>query len=485
MILPTNYWKIQLPSISDKKIDRVKEFFELQFPSLSKKTTLSVEDNKQIQTVLLEVFRKADDVKDRALAGLCLRCYVSHQICITCRNIPNIYNISGEKLFTHTDLLPLVLNDDGKALVILDSQGKTQHILNYHDNTTQLIPKGAELFSVNILQKYNPDLVNNENLDNWVKRLTCHNENIRSFLWEFGLATPSDWGLLCKTIPRPLSKLFSAEELEIIKAFQTVYQRDRIKTRQKGRCSEPTQSQLQEILSLLQQKNLVISVKELINNLKQIAEILRQDWLYKKTGSTKTVSIEVYNDSTNNYFANPELPYYKDRDLEDIELEKFQKICKQLFDQTLDKVIAEVVQQRIEELRKSKAYNNFAQCYPEGLRLYYQENVSLGDISKKWKIEWSKARRIFQLENFLDIVQYRTEEAFLEQFLKLLNKSQIAPFDNEPENLKNIVESIREFVFSKAFKEAKAELLASKKQTKNSLFAQKIRIYLDNLYCTA
>ncbi|NJM18426.1 MAG: hypothetical protein HC907_06805, partial [Richelia sp. SM1_7_0] len=53
-----------------------------------------------------------------------------------------------------------------------------------------------------------------------------------------------------------------------------------------------------------------------------------------------------------------------------------------------------------------------AQLFPEGLRLYYQENKSLNEISKIWDIDWSKARRIFQLENFLDIVQYRTEEVF-------------------------------------------------------------------------
>ncbi|WP_407886135.1 hypothetical protein [Scytonema sp. NUACC26] len=364
--------------------------------------------------------------------------------------------------------------------MILDSQGETQYILNHHDGTTQPISKGGEFFSVSILQKFNPNLVSNESLDNWIRRLTCQNNNIKSFLWEFGLATPSDWGLLCKTITRPLSKLFSAEELEIIQAFQKVYQRDRLKTCQKGRCFEPTQSQRKEILSFLRQKNIAISVKELISNLKRIAEILRQDWLYRKTGSTKTVSIEVYNDSTNNYFPNPELPYHTDYDQEDVELEKLQKICKDLFEQSLYQTIPEVIQQRIEELKKSRAYKNFAHRYPEGLRLYYQENLSLGDIGKIWGIEWSKTRRIFQLENFLNIVQYRTEEVFLDKLLKLRNQFQPAQFHNEPDSLKNLAELIREFALSKAFKEAKAELIASKKQVKTSLIAQIIRIHLSD-----
>ncbi|MCC5615263.1 hypothetical protein LC605_09280, partial [Nostoc sp. CHAB 5836] len=134
-------------------------------------------------------------------------------------------------------------------------------------------------------------------------------------------------GLLCKSVPRSLSGLLLTEDYEIVKAFQTVYQRDRLKTGQKGRCSEPTPSQLQEILHLLQQININFSGEKLIYHIKRIAEILRQDWLFKKTGTTKTIPTEVYDDSTNDYFPNPDLPYYTDREPEDIELDKLQEIC--------------------------------------------------------------------------------------------------------------------------------------------------------------
>lgn len=476
MLSPSNYWTIRLMLVKNREIGRAKEFFESQFTYLSQKTELSQEDNKQIQTVLLSMFRAANDATKRALAGLCLRCYISHRIFITCQNIPNIYNAGVEKLFSHNDLLPLVLNDDGKALVILDSQGTAQHILHY-DGTTQPIPKGGEFFSIVILQKFNSNLEQNESLDNWVKRLTCQSENIRSFLWEFGLATPTNEALLCKNITRPLSKLFSAADLEIIKAFQTVYRRDRLKTCQKGRYSKPTESQLQEILALLQPQNTTISVKQLESELKRIAEILREDWLYRKTGSTKTVPLEIHDDSTNNVFPNPEL-YHTDRDPEDIELDRLQDNCKDSFEQTLHQTIPEGIQQRIQELKESRGYKNFAQRYPEALRLIYQENLSLGGIAEIWGIQWIKAQRILKLEDFLNIVQYRTEEVFLDKLLKLLNKSQSIQIYNEPDKLKKIAQSIREFASAKAFKEAKAELVASKTRVKNSLFAQTIRILL-------
>lgn len=487
MVSPSKYWQMQIIPLEEdvqlkklREIGRAKEFLKIQIPYLSNKSTLSTEENKQVQSVLWEIFRFTDDIYQRALAGLCLRCYVSHRILITCKTIPHIYNVSAENLFRYTDLLRFVLNDDGKTLVIVDSEGKTQHILNHDDGITRPIPKGGGFFSVDILQRFNPNLHSKESLDNWTTRLTRQNEEIKSFLWEFGLATPSDWGLLCKSIPRSLSGLLSKKDCEIIKAFQTVYQRDRLKTQQKGRCFEPTLTQLQEMLHLLQPENIIFSSQELISNLKYIAEILRQDWLLKKTGTTKTIPIEVYDNSTNDYLSNPVIPYYTDRKPEDIELEKIQEICKILFDKVLYKIIAEVISQRIENLKKSRGYKNFAQLFPEGLRLYYQENKSLSEIGKLWGIEWSKARRIFQLEDFLEIVQYRTEEIFLEKFLQLVNKYQLTEISHDPDYLKNIRESIKEFAWNKTFKEAKAELAASKKNIKNSLFAQTIRIYFNN-----
>ncbi|NMF66623.1 hypothetical protein DP113_25375 [Brasilonema octagenarum UFV-E1] len=487
MASPTKYWQMQILPIGKdvhlkhhREISKAKEFLKTQFPHLSNKPTLSTEENKQVQTVLWNIFRLDDDIYQRAIAGLCLRCYVSHRILITCKTIPHIYNVSAENLFKYTDLLPFVLNDDGKALVILDSEGKTQYILNNHDGTTRPIAKGGKFFSVDILRSFNPNLGSNESLDNWIHRLTRQNEEIKSFLWEFGLATPSDWGLLCKSVTRSLSGLLSTEDYEIVKAFKTVYQRDRLKKRQKGRCSEPTPSQLQEMLYLLQQKNLIISQNTLIYHLKHIAESLRQDWLYKKTGSTKTVPMEVYDNSTNDYFPNPELPYHTDREPEDVEFERLQEICKDLFEQVLYETIGEVIHQRIEDLKKSKGYKNFAQRLPEGLRLYYQESISLSEIGKHWGIEWSKARRIMQLENFLEIVQYRTEEIFLEKLLQSLNQSQSTRISQEPESLKNIVAEIRDFAWNQTFKQAKAELLSGKKQSKNSLFAKQICVYLSD-----
>jgi hypothetical protein len=271
----------------------------------------------------------------------------------TCKKIPHTYNHEVEKLFSYVDLLTFVLNDDGREQVLLDSEGQNQVILN-HDGTTRPIAKGGELFSVEILRKFNPNLNSSESLDNWTWRLTQQNQNLRLFLWDLGIGTPSDWALLCRQVPRSLEPRLEKGDREIVEVFHAVYRRDRRNLDQKGNCSEPTVNQLQEMLYLLQQQEMSMnSPKELIYHLKRIAEILRQDMFYKRTGSPKAMPIEVYNQSTNDYILNQELPCYTDAALEEIELNQLQEICHTLFDKVLYQAVTEAINQHIEYLKKS------------------------------------------------------------------------------------------------------------------------------------
>ncbi len=68
----------------------------------------------------------------------------------------------------------------------------------------------------------------------------------------------------------------------------------------------------------------------------------------------------------------------------------------------------------------------------------------------------------------------------MDNLLQSVNKYQLTRISHEPDYLKNVAAEIREFAYKKTFKEAKAELVTSKKQMKNSLFAQTIRIYFSN-----
>ncbi|MUG92028.1 hypothetical protein F7734_05955 [Scytonema sp. UIC 10036] len=491
MMVPSRYWTMQIidsPIVRNNKLKGgykakpilpAQEFFRIHFSKLANQPTLSSEESRHIQAIVWKLFYSASDIRDRALAGLCLRCYVSQKILMTCKKIPHTGQSEVEKPFSYIDLLPFVLNDDGRELVILDNEGQNQLILN-QDDTTRPIAKGGEYFSVEILRRFNPNLNSSESLDNWIWRLTQQNQHLKSFLWEFGVRTPSDWALLCRHIPRSLEPRLQKGDREIVEVFYAVYRRDRRNSDKKGRCSEPTPRQLQEMRDLLQQRNITVSSsRELMCHFKRIAEILRQDTLSRRIGSPKTIPLEVYDNSTNHYVPNLELDYH-DPDLEEIEIDQLHENCNALFEQILSEVIAEVIARHIEYLAKSKGYKSFAQRFHEGLQLYYQENKTLGDIAKLWEIPWSKVRRIFVLEDLLRKVQYRTEEKFLDTILKKTTPLLPTTINSDPALLTNVAESIRDYVLKKTFNDAYAEVLSGKKQIRNSLFAQMIRRYLNH-----
>lgn len=495
MLHPSRYWTIKVidaPIVQQNKlrggykfikINQAKEFFKINFPKILSKSTLSAEENRYIQTFLWEKFYLSVDIYQRALAGLCLRCYISQTILVVCKKIAHTYKIGVEELlFTYLDLLPFVLNDDGKSLVIFDRITQSQRIVN-NDGTTQIIAKEGEFFSIEILRKFNPQLNYSESLDNWTWRLTKQNENLTLFLWEFGIQTPTDWGLLCRDVPRSLKVHLTDEDCEMVEVFHAVYRRDRRNANAKGSCCQPTINQLQEMMFFLRERNIIISsYKELLNNLRRIAEILRQDKIYQKTGILKTVPTEVYDRSINDYVLNQELPYHTDPDPEEIELQQLQYICNALFEKVLYQAIANVIVLHFKSLNTSKGYKNFAQKFYQGLLLYYQENLSLGEIAKLWEIPWSKARRIFKLESLVDNIQNHTEHNFIGEISQTLTKkgslTRLTKIYEDPEHFQNMTEEIRDYALKKTFLEARAEIKSGKKKSKKSLFAKLLCHYL-------
>jgi hypothetical protein len=100
-------------------ISLAQEFFRIQFPQQANQPTLSSEENRHVQAVVWKIFRSASNIRDRAFAGLCLRCYVSQTILISCKKIPHTCKKEVENPFSYIDLLPFILNDDGKEQVLL------------------------------------------------------------------------------------------------------------------------------------------------------------------------------------------------------------------------------------------------------------------------------------------------------------------------------------------------------------------------------
>lgn len=123
----------------------------------------------------------------QAGAGLCLRCYVSASILKAYHTLDHLFG-SG-KSFTYRDLLPFVLNDDGKTQVILDRDRKTQLVV-MGDEPPQVTT--YQFFSVEVLRTFKA-AQSSLSLDNWAYLRTKQNAELKQFLAEFGFRHLSDW----------------------------------------------------------------------------------------------------------------------------------------------------------------------------------------------------------------------------------------------------------------------------------------------------
>ena len=222
----SRYWKICRISLASKKagyeyylVPLAQEFCQRQL-QLQPNT-----QNKDIQAKLLSHFHSnnasAVDAKSRAKAGLCLRCNVSYSIL---KAILRMYSLfGGEKFFTCQDLLPFVLNDDGKELILLDKDGKTQLTL---DNKGIAHTKAYKFFTVEILRTYNSNSGSGMSLENWAYLQTKQNKELQNFLSEFGFKPLSDWTLMNRARLSQLERL-SERDRHLVEVFHAVYRRDR------------------------------------------------------------------------------------------------------------------------------------------------------------------------------------------------------------------------------------------------------------------
>jgi hypothetical protein len=227
MSATSRYWHICRISLKSQRtgyeyslVPIAQEFCYSKVPSSQTSQT------REMQAFLLSYFYSFKsgfvDVATIAEAGFCLRCYVSEPILKACQKIDSLF--SGDKSFTYKDLLPFVLNDDGKTPIILDSDRKTQLVVDANGKTKTSTFK---FFTVEVLRTYNPD-ASSMSLDNWVYLQTKQNSEVKDFLSEFGFQNLSDWALMNRVRPKQIEKL-SVRDRHLVEVFHSVYRRDRIK----------------------------------------------------------------------------------------------------------------------------------------------------------------------------------------------------------------------------------------------------------------
>ncbi len=468
----SKYWSLCQISLTRESrayehclLPQAQAFFQSQFP-----TALQHQD-KNIQLALLSQFqtRKSEqETQNRAQAGLCLRCSVSYPILKACQTIDNLF--AGDKQFSYRDLLPFVLNDDGKVLVILDGEGKTQLKL---DNAGEAQPATYKIFAVEVLRTYKPTVQTSMSLENWAFLQTKQHSELKNFLSEFGFQHLSDWALLNRVKPKQLEQL-SEHDRHLVEVFHTVYRRDRRQQQKVNRCSDPTAAQLSEMGSLLQQQGIVINPNALMKALKQVAKQLRQFDIWQSREP-----LEVQNVETGGYELRVDLPSDAINAF-DTEEQEFLEFLHQQLSLALTQAIEQAIQTQIAQLKQSKKYAPFAACFVSGLRLYYCEGLSLRDISPQLGMSsWDQTRRILNPGELLSKVRLLAVQQLLEPILAKAQAQGFASKPPKPTELKTLTEQIEAFVDAEIFAEAASEIKAGKNRLMDSVYAQQLKRYVE------
>ncbi|MBZ8181779.1 hypothetical protein [Oscillatoria salina] len=490
MLSPWRYWRIRTvkSNSSGLTLATAKQFFQTEFPDLCEIQTLSRTQEHHIQLRLLSEFRTShsspDDLYQAALAGLCLRCYVSHSIAQACQTIAHRF---GDRYnFTCEELLPTVLLDDGKELLILERQTNSQLIYNHNEITNN---SQMQLFAIEILASYQLGS-RQESLSNWAFRLTKQNQDLKQFLLvEYGLEMSSPWSLLNK-VREPQLKYLTQQEREIVKSFHAVYRRDYLrKAKRGGKCPHPTSAQLLEMLKLLQKKEIFWQsssncpeqkIREFQDKIQEIAENLRADRVtktinyphYRQIKSLELSSLE--ENSTEFEFICEKSSGNLEEIYEKIAKENIRFLLPQLLEFALSKAIDKAIDKQIFSLGKSRKYVSFADKFIPALRLIYCQSKSQKEVAEQLQFSnQSQLSRVLNLRGILSHVREQTTDIFLSSLL------QHSPTKHSREALDNLTKEVEFFLDEEVFLEAATETQKAKSRIFQSLYAQKLQIYLD------
>lgn len=409
---------------------------------------------------------------DSPLAGLCLRCYVSYPILKACQKLANLF--SSNYNFNYIDLLPFVLNDDGKQQVILAQDKKIQLIIDQNGKTK---PTQYRLFTVEVVATYNFGDSLSMSLDNWAFLQTKQHPELKKFLAEFGFRHLSDWAMLNRVGVKQLSQLAPSDRY-LVEVFHEVYRRDRRKKANRmGKCPNPTENQLTKMQTLLHSRNYLFpSTDSIFTALKKVASQIRQYdiWSYREP-------LEVYEPDSGNYSPRTDLPSDNSNDAVISEEQELLNFIRDSLNQTLENAIALASENRIAKLNKSKKYRPFANKFVAGLELYYAQKMSLKEIVPVLGFNgWDQARRVLNPGDFLNAVRIQTIQQLLDIILQKTKELGLSDTAINPNYLQNLSIQIEAFADEMVFNTATSEIKAGKNRDFQSLYAQQVRLYCQN-----
>ncbi len=466
----SRYWKlIRLDATGHRKsqeLPEAKAFFQTQFGHDHDLV------NAEIQAQLITAARSG-----HAIAELCLRCFISNQIEQVCINLEQQFGINHG--FSREDLLPLVLDDDGRI----------------HSKPT---PSDYVSVARNILNTFE---ANKGSLSTWTIRLVKHHRELNQFLLESGVCLLSDWAILNDTTPSKLQRVLrdfhqiSTNEITraaaLLDAYHKVYRADRFIQRQagaKGTCPTPSFDQLDRIAQVLSPplsgqtlSGQMLSASEashpdqarrILAQLQRLADQLRQYRIASRVGRLPTVSIDQPMDGGEGLSLSDRLAAPSPSEEEASGPTEFLRAYRAQFTQVLEQSFQTVVQARYQKQKGEKATH-----FITALQRFHCQGQSMTEIARSVGLQAQ-----FQVSRLLNLKTLR--EDVRHEMLQRLRAfvSQTASDWVQPDRLQQIdaqIEAALNEQIETLMQEAAAQAQSPKDYVTGTLFSRTLCQFLD------
>jgi hypothetical protein len=494
-------------------IEEAKEFCQQQFSQLVKLNKLTPQQHQEIQHKLLDLFIEPnyDDqitkipkqlililltfnsliiliwsyhiFAQQMLAGLCLRCYVSHTVLLACQKLPHKYRNENLNI---KELLPFVLHDNGTiplSYLVDNSKNKAQFKLvnlSFKDQL-KLIPT-EQYLSLDICLKFEKQ--HNTKLENFAYKLTQQSSIVKQFLRENGIIPHSDWFLLCRSQYHHDFVGLAQSDRQIITVFQDIYRLNIQRQGQNGRYLPPNEQQLKKMLLILQTKyhfTNLNSPEKLLKTLTRIANIIRQYESFKHQKSPHQNMIKNQDSLGNNDDNfNPEIadPNYIDDISEQIWQEEkyhFYNFLNQKLESCLDEAIRKVWDQHLDYIKNGR-YKPYYDLIIPALRAFYVHRKTQSEIVVDFGFNnRDQVLRIFNLTTNINRVKALTNTQLIKVLIQEIKNLELE-ISKDAKKLDQLITDIEEFTEAKVFQEALGEVRGT---NRNSQYAKRLHIYLN------
>ncbi|MGA7935195.1 MAG: hypothetical protein WCA35_16725 [Kovacikia sp.] len=428
-------------------------FFQQHFPDVIEPASMEQEapTDAALQRQLFAL-RASTNTPMSTTAELCLRCFISHQIVQVCTSIQAQFgHYYG---FTLQDLLPYVLNDEGK------------------------VPADPQCLAMQILQNFEPSL---SGLATWTTRYVKQDHGLNRLLVEHGLYRVSDWAILNDTRPAQLPAIltnfhrFSPTEIEhnvaLLESYRRVYLPDRLKQHRR-QCAQPTSEQLARMSDCFHtQTARLLPPTTLLLQLQQLAKRLRQYRIYKRGGPLPAKSI----DTPTGTAQIEQLEATITDDADEQQQSAFLQRYRELFLESLKRALEQVVSDRQQKSKKPEQARQFTIA----LHLFYCQQASMTAIAQQLGVRGQDTvTRLLKLKEFrADVRRHMLQSLqshLLEQVKAYCDPDRLQQLDDRVEAALN--EQLEALMQAEAKRDK-----TSKDCLSESIFAQKLCQHLDGM----